>query len=271
MKKILITIISDATGETAEQMVAAALSQFDGLEAEIVRHSNVRELYDLETILAGLSTSPDQQIIFYSLVSEVLTDHLRSFTDVNNIYTVDVMTPSLIAIERVTDLLPSERPGRVRALDEQYFKRVEAMEFTVRYDDGKDPRGVLSADIVIIGVSRTSKTPLSMYLANKGYRVCNIPLVPESQPPEEIFKVASSKVIGLTNNPDNLIRIRKERLKSLGVHGPSAYSDQMRVFDELEYAHGIMRRIGCPIIDVSNRAIEETAEIILSHRKKMNA
>lgn len=269
MKKLLITIISDATGETADQLVKVSLGQFTGIDPEIVRYTNVRELYDLESILANLSTDASQ-IIYYSLVGEQLTNHLRSFADMHDIYTVDIMTPSLIAIERVTDLLPSERPGLVRALDEQYFKRVEAMEFTVRYDDGKDPRGVLSADIVILGVSRTSKTPLSMYLANKGYRVCNIPLVPESPPPEEIFKVPSSKVVGLTNNPDNLIRIRKERLKSLGVHGPSAYSDQMRIFDELEYARGIMRQIGCPIIDVANRAIEETAEIILSHRKKMN-
>ena len=122
----------------------------------------------------------------------------------------------------------------------------------------------------IIGVSRTSKTPLSMYLANKHYKVCNIPLVPESPVPKELFEIEPKRVIGLTNSPDKLNKIRKERLKSMGLPTESTYSDLGRILDELDYAEKIMKKIGCPIINVSDRAIEETAEVIIRHLKKMN-
>ena len=126
------------------------------------------------------------------------------------------------------------------------------------------------ADLVIIGISRTSKTPLSMYLANKNIRVANIPLVPETTIPEEIYKISPKKIIGLTNSPEKLETIRRERLKSLGLPNDSIYSNSNRILEELEYSNRIMKKIGCPIIDVSNKAIEETADIILKHLLKIN-
>ena len=185
-------------------------------------------------------------------------------------YSVDILTPAIIAIERVSNLEPITKPGALRNLDDQYFKRVDAIDFAVRYDDGKDPRGVLSADVTILGVSRTSKTPLSMYLANKNFRVANIPLVPETPVPKEIFEVPSKKIIGLTNSPVKLNSIRKSRLQSLGLPSNSSYTNLDRILLELEYANSIMKKIGCPIIDVSDRAIEETAEIIIRHLRKIN-
>ena len=145
---------------------------------------------------------------------------------------------------------------------------VEAIEFAVKYDDGKDPRGVKKADICLVGISRTSKTPLSMYLANKNYKVANIPLVPEVPPPKEIFEKDKRRIIGLVANPIILNEIRLIRLKALGLADNSSYANVDRINMELEYAKEIMERIGCIVIDVSNSAIEETAGIITDHMIK---
>lgn len=269
METLRLFIISDSTGETGEQIVKASIAQFTIKDFKIKRFSHVRDINKLHNILEECSESP-YSIIFYSLVNEILIDYTRKYCDLNSITSVDILSPSIIAIERMTDQNPTVNPGALRKLDEQYFKRVEAIEFAVRYDDGKDPRGVLIADITILGISRTSKTPLSMYLANKNIRVCNIPLVPETPVPDELFQIPAKKVIGLTNSPEKLNEIRKERLKAMGLPPISSYSDLGRILDEIEHAHRIMKRIGCPIIDVSARSIEETAEIIIKHMKKTN-
>jgi len=157
------------------------------------------------------------------------------------------------------------KPGLIHQLDENYFKKVEAVEFAVKYDDGRDFTGVLHADIVLVGVSRTSKTPLSMYLAHKTFKVANVPLVPEIQPPEQLFTVNKHKIIGLIINPDKLNMIRCERLKTLGLPDNANYANMERIKYELDYARSIMARIGCKVIDVSNKAVEETASVILEH------
>jgi regulator of PEP synthase PpsR (kinase-PPPase family) len=156
----------------------------------------------------------------------------------------------------------------VHQLDDEYFRRVEAIEFAVKYDDGKDPRGLLRADVVLVGVSRTSKTPLSMFLAHKRLKAANVPLVPEVEPPEELFEVNPRKVIGLTISPDELNLIRTERLKALGLRAQANYAALERILVELEYAEKIMKKIGCPVINVSNKAVEETASIILDIIKR---
>jgi regulator of PEP synthase PpsR (kinase-PPPase family) len=159
---------------------------------------------------------------------------------------------------------PKREAGLNRRLTSYYFDKIEAIEFAVKYDDGKDPRGFRKADVVLIGISRTSKTPLSMYLANKNLKVANLPLVPEVEPSEELFKISPRKIIGLTNSPEVLNNIRRERLKDMGVKHDSAYADLNRILEELEYADKIFERLRCPVIDVSQRAIEETASIIIS-------
>ncbi|MDO5719042.1 MAG: pyruvate, water dikinase regulatory protein [Tissierellia bacterium] len=269
MKEIIIYILSDSIGETAEQTVRASIAQFENLKYEIKKFSHIRSVTVLDNILNEIDDM-DNTLMFYSLVDDTLLTMIKKFCDINNIVNVDILTPSIVAIERLSDLNPSTKPGALRKLDENYFKRVEAIEFAVRYDDGKDPRGLLIADLAIIGISRTSKTPLSMYLANKNYRVANIPLVPETLPPDELFQIPTKKIVGLTNSPENLNKIRKERLKSLGLPLGSSYSDLERILQEIEYAHEIMKKIGCPIIDVSNKAIEETADIILNYLRKAN-
>ena len=158
---------------------------------------------------------------------------------------------------------PNHQPKLLRQLDEEYFRRVEAIEFAVKYDDGRDPRGLSRADIVLIGVSRTSKTPLSMYLAHQSFKVANVPLVPEVPPPDELYTIPRNKCVGLIITPDKLNEIRKERLKSLGLKSEANYASFERILEELEYAEKIMKRVGCPVINVSNKAIEETASLIV--------
>ena len=186
----------------------------------------------------------------------------------SDVEVVDVLGPMLKSIEKSTGLLPKNQAGLIHSLDHEYFKRVEAVEFAVNYDDGKNPLGLLKADVVIIGVSRTSKTPLSMYLAHKQIKVANVPLVPELAPPEELFKVPPYKIIGLLIDPFKLNEIRSERLKTMGLSDTATYADMKRIDDELAYAKGIMRRLHCQIINVSNRAIEETAGIIMEYVRK---
>jgi [pyruvate, water dikinase]-phosphate phosphotransferase / [pyruvate, water dikinase] kinase len=148
---------------------------------------------------------------------------------------------------------------------------VEAIEFAVKYDDGRDPRGLLRADIILIGVSRTSKTPLSMYLAHKRIKAANVPLVPEVTPPEELVKVDPVRCIGLTITPQKLIEIRSERLKALGLQPEANYAKLERIEDELKYSKQIMEDIGCYTIDVSNKAVEETANIIMERIRKTHS
>ena len=181
---------------------------------------------------------------------------------------VDLMTPLLKQISNKTGVKPKREPGIIRKLDESYFKRVEAIEFAVKYDDGKDPRGILKSDIVLLGISRTSKTPLSMYLANKNIKVANVPLVPEIPIPKEVFEIDPKKIIGLTNTPEKLNSIRQERLKALGLSSNASYANLERILQELDYSEKIMKKAGCPVIDVSNKAIEETAGIILDIMKE---
>ena len=186
----------------------------------------------------------------------------------SDVEVVDVLGPMLKSIEKSTGLLPKNQAGLIHSLDHEYFKRVEAVEFAVKYDDGKNPLGLLKADVVIIGVSRTSKTPLSMYLAHKQIKVANVPLVPELAPPEELFKVPPYKIIGLLIDPFKLNEIRSERLKTMGLSDTATYADMKRIDDELAYAKGIMRRLHCQIdvIPLTDRNLLRSRQTCMDDR-----
>lgn len=267
MTTLTINLLSDSLGNTAEQVANAARAQFGLEEVVFKKFSFVQNEETLENAFVDIQVQ-ENPIILYTIVNCDLKEKIVKFSSENAISCVDLLTPTVNAIKETTKVEPYKETGRLRQLNSLYFKRVECIEFAVRYDDGKDPRGVLKADLVLLGISRTSKTPLSMYLANRNIKVCNIPLVPESVPPEEIFKVPSSRVVGLTNSPQKLNQIREERLMALGLPGGSSYSDMDRILEEIDYADNIMKKIGCLVIDVSNKAIEETAEIAISYLKK---
>ena len=193
---------------------------------------------------------------------------LRELTKTANVTVVDIIGPMLAGVGTLTDTEPTLKAGMIHQLDEEYFKRVEAIEFAVKYDDGKNPMGFLKADIVIVGVSRTSKTPLSMYLAHKRIKAANLPLVPEVSLPPELFQIPARKIVGLIIDPFKLNFIRSERLRSMGLDANASYANIERINEELEYARGVMRRLHCPIIDVSSKAIEETANLVMEIVKR---
>lgn len=260
-KKAYVYVLSDALGETAEFVTRAAASQFEGVGFEIRRIPFIDEESTIDEIL--LSAKENQALVAFTLVVPELKEYLIKRANEYGIRLVDILGPMITQMELMVNIPPRSKPGMVHQLDEDYFKKVEAIEFAVKYDDGKDSRGILRADVILVGVSRTSKTPLSMYLAHKRIKATNVPLVPEVAPPDELFMVSPRKCIGLTINPEQLNSIRTERLKSLGLTAQANYASLDRILVELEYAEKIMKKIGCPVINVTNKAVEETANIIL--------
>lgn len=269
MKPLTVYLISDSIGETGEQVIHSILSQYSIEVHEIKKFTHVLTKRMLETILTNISKE-ENAVVFYTLVQKELKQYLVDYANDDQLLLVDILGNGMETIQKATSLEPLGEPGIIRKMDKKYFKRIEAIEFSVRYDDGKDPRGILKADLVILGVSRTSKTPLSMYLANKNIRVANVPLFPESIPPKEIYQISPTKIIGLTNSPEKLNNIRKERLKTLGLPQNASYAEINRILEELDHADKIMKKIGCLVIDVSNNAIEETANLIFEHLKKID-
>lgn len=268
-EKPKVYIVSDSGGETAELVTRAAASQFDLSKFEIRRVPYVEDIGTLSEVI--LLAQETRSVIVYTLVIPELRKYMSEQTKIHGLHAIDIMGPMLDGLQSICDSTPRYSPGMVHQLDDEYFRKVEAIEFAVKYDDGRDPRGLKRADIVLIGVSRTSKTPLSMYLAHKRIKVANVPLVPEVAPPEELFSVDASKCIGLTINKEKLNQIRSERLKSLGLQAEASYANIQRIQHELEYADSVMQQIGCRTIDVSNKAVEETASIILEYIRRNRA
>lgn len=269
-RELTIYIISDSIGDTGENIVKAALAQFDVENVEVNKIPYVLSEDYLKSIIDEASLIKNV-ILFYTIVDYELIQFAHNYSKEKNLITVDLIGPMISKIKMRTGLKPSQESGIIRKMDENYFKRVEAVEFAVKYDDGQDSSGVLKADLVILGISRTSKTPLSMYLANKSIKVCNIPLVPESKPPKEIFEIPARRIIGLTNSPLEIIEVRESRLIALGLPKGSSYAKMERILEELDYADKIMKKIGCPIVDMTHKAVEDTAEIIISIVKKYNS
>lgn len=258
--------VSDSIGETGELIARAAIRQFIPDKYEIRRYPYIEteeQIYDIFED-AKMSIS----IIIYTTVSEENKNLIEKLGKDFNIPTIDVMSPPMIALEKILGFPPKREPGIIRRMDKNYFMKVDAVEFAVKYDDGKDPRGIKKADLCLVGISRTSKTPLSMYLAHKNLKVANVPLVPEVVAPKELFEKDNRQLIGLIADPIKLNEIRKQRLIALGLDDTANYANIDRIKQEIEYSNEIMKKLGCIQIDVSTRAIEETAGIILDYMNK---
>ena len=259
---LMIFAVSDSIGETAEQVALAAASQFKG-EAEVKRIPYVKELDDIEYLMKEVSEF-DKVMIVSTIITVSVREYLTQKCLEKNISVVNVLGPIVNVASSILNRMPDNNPGAMRNIDDSYFKRIEAMEFAMQYDDSKDYRGLKNADVVLIGLSRTSKTPLCMYLANKGLKAINIPLMPEVEIPNELFEIDRKKVFGLVINPLQLIEIRKKRLdKFHRMPTGIEYASDSRILEEFEFADKIMRKVGCKTIDVTQRAIEDTALIIL--------
>ena len=202
------------------------------------------------------------------IISTIITVSVREYLTQKcverNLSVINVLGPIINVASSLLNQQPQYNPGSMWKTDEAYFKRIEAMEFAMQYDDSKDYRGLKNADVVLVGLSRTSKTPLCMYLANKGIKAINIPLVPEVEIPNELYKIDKHKVFGLTINPLQLIEIRKKRLdKFHRIPSNIEYAGDARILEEFDFADKIIRKLGCKTIDVTQRAIEDTALIII--------
>jgi len=263
--KPTIYIISDSTGETVQNVVNAAVSQFDSDNIKLKLFAHVESTKDIKGIIDKINK--EKNFIVYTIVKPELRSFLKEESQRKSIFSFDILGPLIENIERISGIVPKLKPGIIRKIDKQYFKRMEAMEFTVKYDACQGELDLSQADLVILGVSRTSKTPLSMYLAHKGIKVANIILDFEVEPPVSIYNLPKEKIVGLTIEPDNLIEIRTKRLKTLGLSDKSIYTDKERVLKEINYAENIYKKIGCPVIDITNKAIEDIATQILKIMK----
>ncbi|MEF9841939.1 MAG: pyruvate, water dikinase regulatory protein [Raoultibacter sp.] len=266
-----IYLISDSVGVTALALARAAASQFGVTNPCVETLSKVLSFDDIEGFLERHSaycfetTGDDRLLVFYTLVDSVMRDAVVAYTKRHpNIVAVDLIGDAICAIAQVSGLAPSDEPGGLRVADESYFHRIAAMEFTIDHDDGRNTQDLALADIVLLGVSRSSKTPLSIYLSQQGYRVANVPLDLHSAPPKEIYEVDPTRMFGLITTPEVLVSIRKRRLGNAGVVAAS-YADPEEVYQDLEKARALMRKLGCIVVHTDNRAVEETAQDILRY------
>ncbi len=262
-----IFTVSDGTGETALSIVRAVRVQFDHAEMHIERYNKVRNRDMLGEML--LSAKNKNAIVVATLVDPELRVFLISRSMQLGVKVVDVLFPLLETLSEQLGRRPSAIPGLLRQLDEGYFKRISAIEYTVRHDDGIISSDLPDADIILIGVSRTSKTPLSMYLGHKGYKVANIPLIPGIEPPIELSKVDQNKIIALIIDPSRLAEIRAARIEALGTDDIGDYADIEKIFEELEWSRKIFKKNKrWPVLDVTGKALEENSvdieKIILS-------
>lgn len=262
-KALYIYVISDSAGETASKLAQATIAQYsESLTFHLVRKTFVTTKEQLQEALE--QAEKHQAIVLHTLILEELVQMANQYCAEHQLFVMDLLSPLVTEITKRSNVQPERLPGALHSLDKNYFKRIEAMEFAVKYDDGKDPRGFLEADVVLLGVSRTSKTPLSLFLANKNLKVANLPLIPESHIPKQLWEVDPKKIVGLTNDPDILNSIRKKRMAAYGLNPETTYSDIERINQELAFAKDLYEKLGCLQINVAQLSIEETASMILS-------
>ena len=257
-----IYLLSDGTGETAERVLRSGLKQFDGYSAQVRKFPYITQVEQLQKIIQ--LTLEEDALLIFTLVDPSLRQETKELAEQQRIRHIDLLDNVLSQLSLYFRASPIGVPNQMNLVNDEYFKRIEAIEFTVRGDDGKNPRMLSNADIILVGVSRTSKTPLSVFLAHKGYKVCNIPIVLDRPLPSSLFDVDQNCIFALTIDPDALQQIRKQRLKTLMVSNRSSYSDIEHIWAELDWADKLFRANPTwPVIDVTKRAVEETSAIIL--------
>jgi [pyruvate, water dikinase]-phosphate phosphotransferase / [pyruvate, water dikinase] kinase len=258
-KIFTIYVISDGTGETAAVMIRAALVQYADKEVTLIRYKNVRNELQIEPII---NDAFDQRgLIVYTVVSPQLRRKIHELANTKGLPSIDLLGPILGTLDTFFGVSSANpQAGLLRAVDEQYFKRIEAIEYTVKHDDGKTMSELDKADIILVGISRTSKTPLSIFLSHKGWKVANVPIVLDQPLPEDLFKVDQRKVVGLIIDMESLQRIRKNRLEKFGQDPGGEYASLAHIGKEIDYATGLFKKNKrWPVFNVTERALEETA------------
>ena len=262
MARLHLHLLSDSTGETLEMIAKAALAQFE--DADVVRHfwPMVRSRQHLDRIMGDIADNPG--LVLFTLVNSETRTRLEEHCRARGLPAVPALDTVTDALEGLLGQEAKGKPGRQHLMDEAYFARVEAIQYTIAHDDGVAWEDWEEADIVLAGVSRSSKTPTSIYLANRGYKVANIPIVIESPPPPALFGIRRPLIVGLTTAPDRLVQVRRNRLLSLNQAPETAYVDTEKVGREVQYARRMFADNGWPVIDVTRRSIEETAAAVIN-------
>jgi regulator of PEP synthase PpsR (kinase-PPPase family) len=255
-------LVSDATGETVRSIARACAVQFEGVE--VVEHLSPmgRSRRALEIALEDVGEQPG--IVFYTLLNHDLAAHLEQFCRSRGVPCISVMEPFITLMARHFGQAPKGLPGKQHVLDAEYFHRIEAMNFAMAHDDGQKQVSLAEAEVILVGVSRTSKTPTCIYLANRGVKAANVPIVPGIPLPASLFQCAHALVVGLTEDPARLVEIRKNRMRlQNSAQMPSDYTDLEKVREEVAEAKRLFARQGWAVIDVTRRSIEETAAAVL--------
>lgn len=268
-RKVYVFIVSDATGMTAEMVISAVLVQFKEIDPVFKKFPYIKTREQIKAILEQAEAS--KGIVIYSFVSQELRSWIRKEKRKVNILVVDILGPLMERIGRMWNLIPTFSPGLLKRVGEESIRLAESIDFTLRHDDGQNIDTIDQADLVLIGVSRTSKTPTSLYLScNNNLKVANVPIIQDMKPPDKVFALNSIQKVGLTIAPERLAFIRERRLKYAGA---ADYLDISHIKRELEYSHRIFNQIKeLQIIDVTNSSIEEVANKIIENRQeKMNS
>ena len=269
-----IHVISDSVGVTAQAVARAAAAQFGVNDPKIEvlpkvqSFEQVRSFLDEHAAYHVHTLGDDRLLVFFTLVDRAMSEQTAAYiAEHDNILGVDIMTGAIEAISELSGLRPTSRPGSLREANEVYFRRIEAIEFTIAHDDGRNPQDLAQADTGLLGVSRSSKTPLSIYLSQQGYKVANVPLDPSTEPPSQIYEVDRTRLFGLMTTADVLTDIRQRRLGNAALVAAS-YADPEYIYEDLEKARALMRKLGCIVIHTEKRAVEETAQEILRYYER---
>jgi regulator of PEP synthase PpsR (kinase-PPPase family) len=260
MAAVELHMVSDATGETAQRLVQALEAQFPDQEFLEIRHPRVESIADLQLAVDRMKGRP--AVVVYTLVDPDLRESMRTLCRRAKLHYCDLLGHPIEAIAKVSGQTAKMTPGARPPLNDAYFRRMSAIEFAVKFDDGVGA-GLREADIILVGVSRTSKTPLSIYLGYLGYKTANVPIVRGIDPPADVYAIDSAKIVGLTINASRLAEIRSRRIQH--ARGSKRYAELEAIYDELEFAKAIHRKLGCPVLDVTDASVEETAHRIIRH------
>jgi regulator of PEP synthase PpsR (kinase-PPPase family) len=261
--KKIIYLVGEGTGETISRIARASLAQFNRENVLLKTFFLVTDEHYVTRIIK--QAARDGALVAFSIVQPNLRDFLIEEANRRGIKAIDVIGNFIVQLSIFLKEKPLEIPGRQYILDEEYFKRIEAINFAVKHDDGKLPQGLKEADIVLVGLSRTGKTPLSTYLANQGWKVANVPVHPDMETPQELIQTDRRKVFGLLINVETLVKLREARLKQLGLESDARYADPVQVFSEIDWCTDYFKHNPrWRIVDVSNRAIEEVAASIVN-------
>ncbi len=262
-QRLKIIIISDGTGETATAISRAVMAQFKEREVFFTRYKNIRTTEQIDAIFNEAAVHHD--LIIHTIVSGKLREYISELSRTTRVRTLDLIGPALTAFSNYFNQEPMSEPGLLHQVNDEYYRRVEAMEFTLNHDDGRNIASLHLADVILVGVSRTSKTPLSVYLSQHGIKVVNIPMIKNSPLPPELFEVDQRKIFALTIDPESLREIRKNRLQRLGAEKHQGdYAEHNKIVEEVEWASAIFKENKrWPVFNVTDKALEETAADIM--------